>query len=199
MVYTSLTGRRCCLVRIPSLLCGYCLRLLVALLLDALKEWRRQSAALGRPLLEHVEVRREGGEPLLLHLGRAEDMLLLRRDRLVEDQPLRRRLEEHAVRVEHERGLAPHRAVVPAAHVLGRIRKQAAQEGAPDGICAREPAEIGPRSGRVGGDAEAAHVPLELRAHPRHALQRALVELVLVAPRRALGAAPRPPAVRAAG
>ena len=89
MVCTSLTGRRCRLVRIPSLLCGYCLRLLVALLLlDALEEWRRQSAALGRPLLEHVEVRREGGEPLLLHLGRAEGLLLLRRDRLVEDQPL---------------------------------------------------------------------------------------------------------------
>ena len=102
---SSLTGRCYRLVRILSLLCGYaypyghCLRRLEALLLDALEERRRQSTALGRPLLEHVEVRREGGEPLLLHLGRAEDVLLLRGDRLVEDQPLRRRLGEQRVRV----------------------------------------------------------------------------------------------------
>ena len=68
----------------------------------------------------------------------------------------RGRLEEHAVRVEHKRGVAPHRAVVPAARVLGRVREQAAHEGAPDGVRPREPAEIGPRSGRVRGDPEAA-------------------------------------------
>lgn len=94
-------------------------------------------ASWGRGGRELVKLLRAGqlDQPVLLDLGGGEDILSLgREDRLVEDEPLRRRAPEGRVRVEGQRHAAVGRGVATAAGALRGAREEASDDGATDRV-----------------------------------------------------------------